>query len=226
MIRILRSGVVAGAIGALSVVVAGVGVATAANGGALILGHGNSATATTTLTDSSGTPLSLVGKSSKPPLKVNSTKQVAHLNASLLGGKSATKLATSGSGIQTRWLNLLKLFQPISSSEADPTKVASTGKLKPGDYYVTANVNAYNHGSATDVLGCFVGATNDLDDAVQYSSASSANALSLDLLAVTHVASPSKLVAYCYAPDVAINTVTMFAIRIAHSKTGSLPSSF
>ena len=85
MIRILRSGVAVGAIGALSIVVGGLGVATAANGGSLILGHSNSATSTTTLTDPDGTPLSLVGKSSKPPLKVSSSAQVPHLNASLLG---------------------------------------------------------------------------------------------------------------------------------------------
>jgi hypothetical protein len=42
--RILRSGVVVGAIGALSVVVAEVGVATAANGGALVLGRSRSRT--------------------------------------------------------------------------------------------------------------------------------------------------------------------------------------
>ena len=83
----------AAVIGTLAVVVGGVGVATAANGGSLKLGHKNKATKTTTLTDKHGTPLSLVGKASQPPLKVNSSKQVAHLNASLLDGRSAAQLA-------------------------------------------------------------------------------------------------------------------------------------
>jgi hypothetical protein len=85
--------VVAGAIGVLCLAVGSLGVATAANGGSLILGHRNTATKTTTLTDKHGTPLSLVGKKSKPPLKVNSSKRVKHLNASLLGGESASTLS-------------------------------------------------------------------------------------------------------------------------------------
>ena len=122
--------VVAGGIGVLCLVVGGLGVATAANGGSLVLGHHNSATSTTTLKDGKGTPLSLVGKKSKPPLKVNSSKQVAHLNASLLGGQSASALRTTGSGAIT----------PTNVAEGEDLPlpfdagligrlVASTGKL-------------------------------------------------------------------------------------------------
>jgi hypothetical protein len=87
--------VVAGAIGMLCLAVGGLGIATAANGGSLVLGQHNTATSTTKLADSNGSPLSLVGKKSKPPLKVNSSKQVKHLNASLLGGESASRLSHS-----------------------------------------------------------------------------------------------------------------------------------
>jgi hypothetical protein len=220
----LRSGVAVGAIGALSVVVAGLGVATAANGGSLVLGQGNTATATTTLTDTSGTPLSLVGKSSKPPLKVSSSTQVAHLNASLLGGKPASALATSGSGVQTKWVNLSRIFQAISSSDTAATKVASTATLQPGDYYLSLAVNAFNNGSASDVMGCFIGPNDNLDNALQFASDSSAPVQSVDVLAVTKIATASKLGAYCFAPDTSLNTVTMFAIKIANSTPGSLPS--
>jgi hypothetical protein len=200
-------------------------VATAANGGSLILGHANSATSTTTLKDTKGTPLSLIGKSSKPPLKVNSSKQVAHLNASLLGGKSATALATKGSGAQTPWINVAKIFHAISTSDDAATFVASTGNLKPGTYYVAAAVNAYNRGTASDITSCFVGPDDDVADALQYTSESSANALSLNVTAIAKIAHSKKLGVYCYAPDVSINTATIFAVKVAHSTAGSLPSS-
>jgi hypothetical protein len=71
-----------------------------------------------------------------------------------------------------------------------------------------------------------VGSDQDRLHAVQYSSANSARAVSLNLLAVTLIQHPSKLITYCFAPDVAINTVTMFAVRVAHSKAGALGKSF
>ena len=89
----------AGAIGMLCVVVGGIGIATATNGGSLVLGQSNSATHTTTLKDTKGSPLSLVTKKSKPPLTVNSKALVKNLNAGELGGLSATQLST-GSGVQ------------------------------------------------------------------------------------------------------------------------------
>jgi hypothetical protein len=99
--KVLGRGTTAVAIGVLSVAVGGLGVAAAANGGSLTLGHSNSATKTTTLKDSKGTPLSLSGKKTSPPLKVNSSVKVKHLNADEVDGLSAGKLATSGSGVQT-----------------------------------------------------------------------------------------------------------------------------
>jgi hypothetical protein len=74
--KVLGRGTTAVAIGVLSVAVGGLGVAAAANGGSLTLGHSNSATKTTTLKDSKGTPLSLSGKKTSPPLKVNSSVKV------------------------------------------------------------------------------------------------------------------------------------------------------
>ena len=57
-----------------AVVLTGGGAAAyAANGGSLLIGRSNSATATTTLTNSSGIPLKLVAKPGYPPLTVNST---------------------------------------------------------------------------------------------------------------------------------------------------------
>jgi hypothetical protein len=93
--RIMNRGTLVGAIGVGTILVGSMGAATAANGGSLTLGHNNKATATTTVTDKKGTPLSLIGRRSKPPLQVNSTKRVKHLNADLLDGYAANTLPPS-----------------------------------------------------------------------------------------------------------------------------------
>ena len=72
----------------------GFGVAGATNGSSLIVGHANLATHTTKLSDGKGTPLSLAGARSKPPLQVNSKHMVANLNAQYVGGKTASQLST------------------------------------------------------------------------------------------------------------------------------------
>jgi hypothetical protein len=72
----------------------------AANGGSWLLGRSNYETATTTVTNTYGTPLYLRAKSGYAPLKVNSTKTVTSLSADLLDGISsgsfARKTAKSG----------------------------------------------------------------------------------------------------------------------------------
>lgn len=82
----------AAAIGVGGLAVWGVGTAEAATGGHFLLGKTNHETRMATLSNSKGTPLSLKAKSGSPPLKVNSSKLVPRLNASLLGGVSAAKL--------------------------------------------------------------------------------------------------------------------------------------
>ena len=83
-IRNIRpAGFVAGVIAAL---VIGGGSAYAANGGSVILGKANYATAGTGISNSGGTPLYLYSKSGTPPLKVNRTVKVPYLNSDLLDG--------------------------------------------------------------------------------------------------------------------------------------------
>ncbi len=100
------------AIGALTaVVIAGTGTAVAANGGSFLLGKKNTATTTTTLSNSKGTPLSLQGKKSAPPLKVNSTKKVKNLNADKVDGKSSSDFAlkagsTGYMSYESQWIDL------------------------------------------------------------------------------------------------------------------------
>lgn len=65
----------------------------AANGGSWLLGRSNYESATTKVTNSSGTPLSLVAKSGYAPLTVNSSKTVTNLSADRLDGYSAGSFA-------------------------------------------------------------------------------------------------------------------------------------
>lgn len=80
-------------------VAGGTGTAYAANGGTFRLGQSNSATATTKLTNTKGTALKIISKSSTPPLSVgsNSTK-VPYLNADKVDGLNASQIATLGGG--------------------------------------------------------------------------------------------------------------------------------
>jgi hypothetical protein len=134
----------------LSLAVGGIGIATAANGGSLLLGHHNKATSTTTLTDKKGTPLSLIGKKSKPPLKVNSSKLVKNLNAAKLGGLTPDQLSTGSSatfkfdlatalaGGNTRVIELPLAVTNGSKTTFHPVQVARTAPLPAGTYMTTA----------------------------------------------------------------------------------------
>jgi hypothetical protein len=79
---------------AAAVLVGGADLASyAATGHPLILGHANSAVGTTSLKNvGRGPALSLNSIKSSPPLVVNSSKVVKHLNAAQLQGRSASKL--------------------------------------------------------------------------------------------------------------------------------------
>jgi len=65
----------------------------ATNGGSWLLGRSNSETATTTVTSSAGTPLTLNSGSGTPPLVVNRNIRVTNLNADLLDGLSSGSFA-------------------------------------------------------------------------------------------------------------------------------------
>jgi hypothetical protein len=83
------------AAGAISALLLGGGTAYAANGGTFLLGRANAATATTTLTNSAGTPLKLNAKAGYAPLVVNSSKTVTNLSADRLDGLSSASFLRS-----------------------------------------------------------------------------------------------------------------------------------
>lgn len=83
--------------GVILTVAIGGGTAVATNGVSLVVGRSNTAKATTTLSDSKGTPLSLTAKKGTPPLKVSNTVKVKNLDSDLLDGKdSSSFLPLSG----------------------------------------------------------------------------------------------------------------------------------
>ena len=87
--------------GAVMTLVIGSGTAYAATGGKFILGKSNSATATSTLTNTRGTALSLSSKAGTPSLKVNRTTKVANLNSDLLDGLDQSKFALAAGQTST-----------------------------------------------------------------------------------------------------------------------------
>jgi hypothetical protein len=87
--------------GAVMALVIGSGTAYAATGGKFILGKSNAATATSTLTNTKGTALSLSSKAGTPSLKVNRTTKVANLNSDLLDGLDQSRFALAAGQVGT-----------------------------------------------------------------------------------------------------------------------------
>jgi hypothetical protein len=80
-----------------ALVLGGGGVALAATGSPLILGHSNKAGKITKIVDRKGTPLGLTAKAGRAPLKVNTGTKVTNLNADTVDGwTSATFARASG----------------------------------------------------------------------------------------------------------------------------------
>ena len=191
--------------------------------GSLILGHSNTATATTTLRDSHGTPLSLVGKASAPPLKVSSAKQVNHLNASLLGGESAAQLATHGSGAQLPSA-LTYDGETLSTAYYASTKIAATSELSPGTYFVSASAEVWESSTAGD--NCFVGKTVNYAGSLQASETQSTGVSELGETLVVTLSSRATLGEYCFTDGTEGSAYDggIYAISVGHYTHGSAPS--
>jgi hypothetical protein len=222
--QLVGRGVALGAIGMLSVVIGGIGVATAANGGSLVLGHSNTATSTTTLSNSKGTPLALKARHGKAPLKVNSSTKVRHLNADKLDGSSAAALATSGAGVSTNYPDGDRGIVTIKL-----TKVTQTRPLAKGTYFVSASVSATLPDA--DFLTCLVTASaptsRDEDDA----AFATGGAVSLPETEVIAVKAGQRITQYCElepsGPPAVTDTAEvsqagLTAIRVAHAKSGTV----
>jgi hypothetical protein len=138
---------------AAAVLVGGANVATyAASGHALILGHSNSAVGTTSLKNlGRGPALSLNSAKSSPPLVVNSSKLVKHLNAATVGGQSAAKLNPK----VLRW-RVGHTGTTVSSSTAGSTKqMLYTAAVPKGTYQVNLSAVFFQaSGDSSDSYTC------------------------------------------------------------------------
>ena len=122
--------------GAVTAIALGGGTAYAATGGTFILGRANSATTTTTLTNSAGTPLSLAAKTGMAPLRVNSGIKVPSLNVDRLDNLDSTNfLRSTGKAADANKLDGL-------DSTAFALKTGQTGMIQgtdSGDYWFDMN---------------------------------------------------------------------------------------
>jgi hypothetical protein len=224
----LRYGVGVGMIGVLALVVAGTGIADAANGGSLVLGHHNAATSTTTLTDNHGTPLALHGKTSDPPLTVNSSKEVKHLNAATVGGKSASALETSGSvGSYYSYSGTTLTEETLPFAG---TLIVKTATVAPGNYIVNASAgfNVSTSGgtfNSDETAGthCYIGTSTNSSEGFENVGSSDNPWGSVSLTYPLHVKTAEAVGVYCYtqASSVTIYDASIDAIKIAHQTTGT-----
>jgi hypothetical protein len=96
----------------------------AANGQPLVLGHSNSESGTTQLRNTDkGAALALKTAKKSPPLAVNSSKLVKHLNADKVDGRSSSSLGLTG-----------QQFKLPGGGQA------FTLKVKPGTYQVAGDI--------------------------------------------------------------------------------------
>jgi hypothetical protein len=120
----------------------------AATGHPLLIGKSNSGVGTTTLKNAGrGPALSLNSSKSSPPLVVNSSKLVKHLNASAVGGKSAAQLEP------TVWRYHLGKDNTAISATANHF---FTTKLPTGTYEVTMS-GILTSTVSTDQYICAIG---------------------------------------------------------------------
>jgi hypothetical protein len=139
------------AVSMAAVVIALSGTAYAAGGKSLILGHKNTATATTSLKDAKGTPLALTAPAGKPPLSVSNSKQISRLNATLLQGKTPAQFGAvesaritnvpGESGCTEASNCFTPYFGAISGTSSPTTTQGDVDSLSPDQPMVIRNLS-------------------------------------------------------------------------------------
>jgi hypothetical protein len=128
------------------ILVSGAGLASyAATGNAFVLGHANKAGGTTSLKNTGrGPALSLNSIKSAPPITLNSSKMVKHLNANMVGGMTAKTL---------NGYDLYKLGTPGGTISTDPHIFT----IKPPTGYVHYSLTGiWTSTTSTDNLTCLI----------------------------------------------------------------------
>lgn len=135
------------AAGVLVTMVLGSGTAYAATGGNLIIGRSNSASTTTTLTNTTGSALALNTPSGHAPLKVNRGTKVGNLNADYLDGLDSTKLALSTAGTGAFWS--VEVFEFDTDDDLVMDTTAAWADCPPGT--VVTGGSAFSYAGAVVV---------------------------------------------------------------------------
>jgi hypothetical protein len=227
--NIIGRGLAAGAIGVLTVAVGSIGIATAANGGSLTIGHANTATSTTSLKDTHGTPLSLVAGKGKAPLAVNSKTLVKHLNADELDGLSASRLGVTASGAQAfarfgSGPSPSFIVLPIATGKnfagVTPVAIAKTAKLAAGTYFVSAS-------AFVETALCWVSPVKTKGSDVYGASASPAAVQSVAITQVFTLKKATSLTLFCggLEPNAGhsgggVIDQSLVAVKISHYASG------
>lgn len=142
-------------IGVGTLAVSGVGVADAATGGTFLLGKSNAASTVTTLTNTTGTALSLKSKSGYPPLAVNSKKLVPNLNANYLNGLASSSLQRRVAATCTATgIGAISDTGAVTCASADQLLLTTSGTfvVPPGVSHITGDLWG-GGGGAGNALG-------------------------------------------------------------------------
>lgn len=119
------------------------GTAVAATGGTFILGKSNAASTVSTLSNSTGTALSVTAPADKPALAVSNTVRVPRLNADLLDG-------VSSASFQRRVAATCPAHQAVRAISSSGTVTCSQAQsevinlMTPGVYEITVPAGAKN----------------------------------------------------------------------------------
>lgn len=181
----------AGAILVAAGLIGASGVAYAATGHALILGHKNYAGSVTTVhRDTKGPALRLEAQAGSAPLAVNRSVKVANLNADLLDGKHASQLQTHAN----------RYVIPHVGTASSAFTFNLTG-VTPGFYQASYNILA-SMNTAGDTIACDlqIGSSFQMlnygSSFVGYSAVSASGTLDL-----RHVSAAHPVQLYCFSTD-------------------------
>ena len=205
----------------LIMAIGGAGIAGAATGGDFILGKSNSESSPASLSNTKGTPLSLSAPKNTAPLAVNRSTLVKNLNASFVGGLSATDLKPTGGDDFTPVDDGLDI-PPLSA-----ITVAQTGKLAAGTYYVFATAQIDLATGNTGAI-CHVFRANNVNHALSEGGASGNGFVQAAETIAVRVRNNERLEERCFVEGNSTSQSTVSdagitAIRVL-SSSGSKPA--
>jgi hypothetical protein len=156
-------------------------------------------------------------------LKVNSSKEVQHLNAALVGGKSAGSLETSGSDGHLYDFNGVDL--PVDSAlPFTGLSIVETATLPKGTYFVDAyawlDAVGASSGHATH---CYIGLSNSAGAALADATIDASGYTPIGTNWPVTLSTAGQIGEYCFtqATSATVYQASITATRIAHVTVGT-----